>query len=346
AVAIPILKRACAALGGEGRVVTDKRLECVSALTTAYVQSGRFDEATPLNEGLLTQTAGAKGAAAGVYVKALRNRALIERASGAEAQAERQLVAALKVGETAFGSAHPELRGVLRDLAVTRARLGRYAQAHTALARLIGLDNEQVDRVLLAGTEVQVRASLLESQATTHLAVSAALASPGDDSGALAFDTLLHRKGRALDAGRTGRRWLEDNVKGPDRARLDALKRARARLARLEMSPPVGMTRAAVLEERKRLAAETDALAGALSRESLKVLVREPGQELSYFAYYKRYFLYEEAPTEDAVKQQRSAAVVTASDVSAALPEGASLIGYVVYRRPMRSGEWSHSRFA
>ncbi len=113
---------------------------------------------------------------------------------GRNAEAATHLALALRLGERSLGPVHPQVGGLLLDLATAQARLGAFEEAATQLDRAARLLHEALPatdpalmRVYMARAEAQRRRGQLREAAADYVLAEAILATmPGDELAARA----------------------------------------------------------------------------------------------------------------------------------------------------------------
>ena len=226
--------------------------------------------------------------------------ALAER-SGDRAQAEQYYERALAVQEKVYGPVHPEVAQSLERLAVLSRSNGDAARAVPLLARAYDIRERQLDHNLVLGSERQKLAYLKLFADDTDRAVSlhSSFAPRDPQALRLAFTTLLARKGRAVDATNDNVGSLRANASSRDRALFDRLSATRSQLAAVTLRGPSG-TGAAYQRQLARL------------RDDVDKLEADVGARSAAFSAQLR--------------------PVTLEGVQAAVPDGAVLIEFVLYR--------------
>lgn len=202
---------------------------------------------------------------------ALNNLAAITEARGDYASAEPLYRRALEIEERALGARHPAVAGFLANLATMLWAKGDITQATSTLARSAEIREHNLDYILTTGSEEQKRLYLAtlagETDATIWLHINSA---PKEQRALqLAFNTILQRKGRALDAMSNQIASLRRRLNAEDRELLDQLSRARSALATLSLKGPDEKIDAAQYRaEVSRLEAEVQRLEAAVSSRS------------------------------------------------------------------------------
>jgi CHAT domain-containing protein/tetratricopeptide (TPR) repeat protein len=235
---------------------------------------------------------------------------------------------ALAIAEKSLGRDHPQVANYLNNLATIYWAQGATAQALTALARAADIRERHIATVLTVGSEQQKRLYMatLATETDAVIAFHTTAAPTDARAAALALTTVLRRKGRVLDVVSDQVAALRRRLNPEDQKLLDALAVARAELARLTIKGDEHATseerRAAAVEERRADRARLD---GEIERLEQEVSARSAA------------FRAESQP-------------VTVERVRAALPAGAALVEFAVFRpfnhRARTSAErWSAPRY-
>ncbi len=172
------------------------------------------------------------------FATALHNLATTRRELGDLGGAKTLDQRALDIRTRALGRSHPDVAASLGHLAVLSARAGRYAEAVPLFARAEAILNRWLVPRLASGSDAQ-KAMLVgslwrhtEAVLTLHLRYD-----QHDEAAArLALETVLQRKGRALDAMSGRLDALRARASESDRVLFDKLAAARAELSALALS--------------------------------------------------------------------------------------------------------------
>jgi CHAT domain-containing protein/Tfp pilus assembly protein PilF len=246
---------------------------------------------------------------------ALNNLAAITEAGGDYVRAEPLYRRALEIEEKALGANHPTVAGFLTNLATMLWSKGDIGQAVNSLTRVAEIREHNLDYILATGSQEQKRLYLATLAGETDIAIWLHINSAPKDQQALqlAFNTILQRKGRALDAMSDQVASLRRRLNPEDRELLDQLSRARSALATLSLKGP-GETADTTQyrSEISRLEAEVQRLEAAVSSRSAEFRVQSQP--------------------------------VTLERVQQAIPSGAALVEIVSYR-PFESKAQPGKRF-
>lgn len=224
---------------------------------------------------------------------------------GDDVASEGLLRRALATQEAVLGPGHPDVAQSLERLAAVRLRATDASAAVAYLARAYDIRERLLARNLVLGSDRQ-RANYLRLFASdTDRAISLHVREAPDspEALALAVSTILRRKGRALDAARDSVAVLRGRASEHQRELFDRLAEARAQLAAVTLRGPAGASPAAYRASLQRLTGRADGLEAELSRESAA-------------------FRADVQPVDRAAVQR-------------AIPPGAVLVEYAVYRPPL-----------
>lgn len=237
-----------------------------------------------------------------LYGQALNNLAVVHLVKGDYAIAGPMYEEALAVRAAALGPTHPEMTIALTSQAIYFDVTGKTSEAVKRQTESANVTERNLDLILASGSESQKLRYMDTFTENTDITVSLHRVSAPRDASAqqLALTTLLRRKGRVLDAVGGALQALRDRMSSEDRASLDRLSGARARLARLVLRGP-GRQEAAAFGRDVAAAEE------AVQQAERDVSARS--------AVYRA-----------------QARPVTVEAVQAALPPGSALVEIAVYR--------------
>jgi len=247
--------------------------------------------------------------------RSLNGLAALAESKGDRPQAERYYQRALAIQERAYGPAHPDVAQSLERLAALARGNGDGGRAVSLLSRAYDIRERQLDHNLVAGSERQKLAylNLFAEDIDRAVSLHTSLAPRDPEALHLAFTTVLGRKGRAVDATSDNIGTLRANAASQDRALFDRLSAARSRLATVTLRGPSG-TNAAYQLQLKLLQEEVDRLEADIGARSAE------------FRAQSRH--------------------VTLDAVQAAVPDGALLIEFALYRpRDATTGTPQPSRY-
>jgi CHAT domain-containing protein len=183
-------------------------------------------------------------------------------------KAEEFILRSIASREKSIGLDHPDMAQSFNHLAVLRDLRGDVAGALEAQVRANNIEERDVARNLVSGSQQQKLLYLRRTGGNTHttLTFQAAL-EPADPRGRRpALEQILRRKGRALDAMADVLGLLERTGSPEDKKLLSELAAARAALAGLTLAGPgaEGIAKhQAALAETDRLVADLEAQASA-----------------------------------------------------------------------------------
>jgi CHAT domain-containing protein/Tfp pilus assembly protein PilF len=271
-------------------------------LGSLYVSTGAYAKAEPL---LLRAVAVWEKAVGPVHRNtgvALATLATLYRDMGSNDEAERYGLRAIEVYSKTLGDSHYETANELVDLAAVYLAKGQVDKALDAMTRGDEARERDLTRNLVTGSEKRKLDYLAQSSGDLDKTISLHVRSMPADARAsrLALETVLRRKGRALDAMAESVADLRRHASPEDAKLLDDLADARSRLSTLTLRGPGREGPDAHRTNLEALRAHVDALEGQISRRSAEFRARF--------------------------------APISLDAVQAALPADASLVEYAVYR--------------
>lgn len=297
----PLYKRSLAIIEKElGKDHPDAGL-LLNNLATLYAEKGDLASAEPLLRRSLEITEKAFGPDHPEVAAALHNLADLHRERGDYDAAESLFLRSLKITEEAFGPTHPDAAETLSNLSALYMAKDEPAKAVATQTRANEIRESNLALILPAGSEDEKRLYLRTLSGETDGTVSLLTRyAPADEAAArLAATTVLRRKGRVLDVMANSVGALRRRMNDEDRALLEKLSAARARLASLTLQSPEETTpeerRAAV----RKIETETERLEGVIS-------ARNP-------------------------EYRAQSQPVTLERVQGAIPEGAALVEMMLY---------------
>jgi CHAT domain-containing protein/tetratricopeptide (TPR) repeat protein len=219
-----------------------------------------------------------------------------------DVESARLLQRALEIQERVLGPSHPDVVRSLERLAGIRQRQADYTGAVASLARAFDIRESHLGRNLPMGSDRQREGYLTLFANDTDHAINLHVRGVPASSAALdlAVTTLLRRKGRALDAASDSVAVLRRHAPGDQRVLFDRLAAARVQLAAVTLQGPVGASATAYRFNLSRLEESVDQLESELSAASAAF--------------------------------RAEAATITRAAVQSAMPAGAALIEYALYR--------------
>ena len=271
-------------------------------LGTFYSAEGAYAKAEPLLTHALAIYEKTLGPEHPATANVLVNLAWHYRMQGAYAKAEPLLTRALAIREKALGPEHPETATALNYVAWLYAETGDYARAIIAQARANEARERDLVRNLVSGSERNKLAYLGQSSSELDRTLSLHVQRVPSDTTArrIGLESVLRRKGRALDALTDQIASLRRRASPQDQRLLDDLSEAQSRLSRLTLQGP---GRGAIDEHHAKLAALADEV------ERLEAQVASHSAEFRAIA-----------------------ATVTLGAVQQAIPADAALVEYATYR--------------
>ena len=234
-------------------------------LAELHVAMGSYDLALPLHERALAIFEQSLGTDHPDTASSLNNLAGLHAATGSYDRALPLLKRVLAIREHSLGPDHPETAITLGNLAGIYREMGLVDQALPLLERELVILNDNLTRHLSVGSEAAKLAYLNALSGTTHSNISFHLREcPGEERAAhVAFDAVLHRKGRALEAQADTWHAVRAAMDPDGLTLLDALRSLRSRQSALVKRGPAAMPR---VDYRDTLD-ELDDRAGELERK-------------------------------------------------------------------------------
>ena len=229
----------------------------------------------------------------------LNGLAELSRQVGQFDRAEPLYQRALAIREKVLGPDHPAVATSLENLALLHWTMGRWPEALSGLSRSNDVEEKTLARVVGAGSEAQKRAYLATHTDQFHIPISFALQTRDPQAARLALTSILRRKGRVLDATAAGVSTLRARLGPEEQKLLDALDATRAQYVTLVLRGP-GAT---PLEAHRTI---------------LGMLDEQIRERESAISARSATFRVEQQP-------------VNLAAVQGAMPEGASLVEWVVY---------------
>jgi CHAT domain-containing protein/Tfp pilus assembly protein PilF len=276
AKAEPLYQRALAilekALGPDHPLVAHP----LNNLAELYREKGDYAKAEPLNQRSLAILEKALGPNHPDVARSLNNLADLYREKGDYAKAEPLYQRSLAILEKALGPDHPLVAEFLNNFTRLYAAKNDTASAITYQSRASRVTERNISLNVATGSERQKLAYLATVSNESDLTVSLHLqyAPKGPDALRLSINTVLRRKGRALDAMTDSISALRRRFNPQDRQLLDQLTEARSRLAKLVLGGPGNNDPAKHRAEVKLLEEQVEKLESDISRLSLEFRVQ------------------------------------------------------------------------
>ncbi|HEY0098903.1 MAG TPA: tetratricopeptide repeat protein [Pyrinomonadaceae bacterium] len=274
-----------------------------NSLAVMYHVKGDYASAEPLYQRALAISEKALGAEHPEHAQALNNLAGMYHDSGDYVRSEPLHQRTLAIREKVFGAAHPAVASSLNNLSDLYEAKGDYERAIAGRSRSADIREQNITLILTTGSEKQKQLYLdtLSGETDTVVSLNIKGAPKNDAATRLALNTILRRKGRALDAMTDQIAALRRRAGTEDQKLLDQLAAARSQLANLQLGgASSNLTPAARQAQLVALAEEIEKLEANIGRRSAEFRVQ--------------------------------AQPVTLSNVQAALPAGAALIEIFSYR--------------
>lgn len=232
----------------------------------------------------------------------LSNLAVLYERRGDDAQAEQFLQRALAIREKALGPDHPDVAQSLDRLAKLYAKEGDNQKALSFSSRSNEVRERNLNRNLLLGSERQKLAylKLFAEDTDNALSLHAQSAPTNREALALAFTTLLRRKGRALDAMSDDIGVLRSRANPQDQDLFNQLSDARSLLANTTLRGPNKNDAIAYQSQIKQIEERIDKLEGEIGARSAEFRARSQP--------------------------------ITLAAISALIPDGVTLVEFALYR--------------
>jgi CHAT domain-containing protein/Tfp pilus assembly protein PilF len=203
------------------------------------VNGGEYKKAEPLYQRALAIQEKTVGPEHPDVAVTLDNLAITRRVQGKYSEAESLHQRALQIKEKIFGMDHPDVAQTRSNLATVYLAKGDIARAVAFESRASAISERHISINLAVGSERQKLAYLatlaheLDRVISLHVRYA-----PNDPSARdLALTMILQRKGRVLDTLFDSMAAISPRLTPRDRSLLDELRKARAQLARLVLSP-------------------------------------------------------------------------------------------------------------
>jgi CHAT domain-containing protein/Tfp pilus assembly protein PilF len=270
-------------------------------LAVLHEGKGDYAKAVALHQRALALKEKLQGAASPDVAITLNNLAFIYYRQREYAKARPLYQRALAIFEKALGPEHPDVANSLGALAAFYRARNDPQQAIAFLARGHAIQERNISRNIIAGSERRKLAYLALFSRQTADTISLHLQSAPDDLRAaeLALVTLLARKGRALDAGLDAIAGLRRHASAQDQALLTRLSSARSQLAALTFRGPGQAGPASYRSQLSQLEDEEEKLQTEISARSAEFQLRTQP--------------------------------VTLASVQSAIPRGAALVEFALY---------------
>jgi CHAT domain-containing protein/Tfp pilus assembly protein PilF len=272
-------------------------------LAEIYRKQGQYERAKLLYERSLAISEKALGPDHPNVALSLNNLAELDRTQGQYERAELLYKRSLAIWEKTLGPDHPNVALSLNNLAINLWTLGDTARAVDSLQRANAIREHHLRLFLAKGSEYEKRAYMTTIASDTHLTTSLHLAAGmhTPDAARLALTTVLQRKGRILDALTDSLSDLRRRLSVEDGALLDQLSSANSQRATLYMLVRQAKIRTEQYHnEMAKLEEEAQALEARISTSSAEF--------------------------------RALAQLITLERVQQAIPPGAALVEFSVYR--------------
>ena len=218
-------------------------------------EEGDVDRAEPLYRRSAALYEKAAGRRHPLTTQVLNNLAVVLFLKGDHAAAGPLYEEAIANRTAALGSTHPEIAYSLTSQAIFLDATGRLDEAVAKQTQAAEIIEGSLDLVLATGSEAQKTRFMETFTENTDITISMHRQSGPRNAAAqrMAFETILRRKGRVLDAVSGSFQALRDRTAGESRELLDKLASTRAGLARLVLRGPGNQPPAAFAADVKRI---------------------------------------------------------------------------------------------
>jgi CHAT domain-containing protein/tetratricopeptide (TPR) repeat protein len=240
--------------------------QVLNNLAEVYTSTRRYDAAKELHERALAIRKKLFGPNSLQYAESVSNLGHMYWLKRDFELARGLIEQAVVIWESRLGKNHPYVASGYGNLAIQQSETGDIAGSIKSLKRVIEVEEHNLKLILTTGSEDQKQIYLNKHSGHAEYTVWLNVNHAKDDEGAtsLAFDAILQRKGRALDAMSDQIGNLRRRASPEDRALLDRLRQVRAQLSRLQLSVGRGLQ----AEEISRLELENENIEAKISRHS------------------------------------------------------------------------------
>jgi CHAT domain-containing protein/Tfp pilus assembly protein PilF len=180
---------------------------------------------------------------------------------------------ALTIREQVLGPDHPDTARSLGSLGILAWETAKFADAQNYFGRGFRIEEINLNRVLVTGSEPQKQAYLDTFRGTTDTLITMGLSTPA--SALLAFTAVVQRKGRVLEAVTNEMNTLRRRLSKEDQQALDQLNQTRALLAYISIAGLTRRSQADYQTELRELAEKEDRLQAAVSTRSAEFRIEE-----------------------------------------------------------------------
>ena len=239
-------------------------------LAHLYFVKEDHGKAEPLYQRALTMFQKTLGPENREVADSLKNLAVLYSVKGDFAKGEPLYQQALAMEQKTQGPEHPIVADSLSKLAGLHAATDDFVQAIAYQTRAAGISEHNITLNTALGSERQKLAYLGTVSEESDQTISLHIQSAPDNSAArtLALNTVLLRKGRALDTMTDSVATLRRRASPADQALFDRLKDARSGLAQLVLGGPQRISPAQHQEQIKNLETQIEQLESEISLHS------------------------------------------------------------------------------
>jgi CHAT domain-containing protein/tetratricopeptide (TPR) repeat protein len=258
------LVRTASGLLAEGHVARAGSLRAMAWLDRL---EGRPDAASRRLSEALAILRRTRGGGEMAYSQVLSELGQLRFQSGQYAEAETAFREALNLDPFGLGEHRPGHASQVRDLALSVAGCGRLVESRDLMARVIRLQEGQLDEVFTLASEEKQLLHLGSLSVDLDIYLSLVLASRTPDINRDAFEVVFRRKGLAAEVLAARRDAILSDRHPQLRSRLNELALLRGRLAELILAGPGAAGPLAHREQLLKLRRSKDALEQSLARE-------------------------------------------------------------------------------
>jgi CHAT domain-containing protein/Tfp pilus assembly protein PilF len=240
-------------------------------LAFLYSKQGDYAVAEPLFQRALQILEKTLGSTHPDVATTLHNLASHYHEQGNYALAEPLYQRALQIFEQTLGSTHPDVAITLHNLALIYHNQGNSERVLPLLNRSLDIEEANLAEMLSIGSEArkQAYANTLKTSTFQTLSLNQQ-SSQSPKLTRLAFETLLRRKGRMIDAAADSNRRLRENFNDADKPLFDQLQVQQAQLAALMFQPIEQGATESYRTEVARLKQQINELENTLAQRSAK----------------------------------------------------------------------------
>lgn len=242
--------------------------QSLNNLADLFRINGAHEKAEPMYQEALTIWENAFGPDYPELAVVLNNLALLRHATGAYRQEEALYSRAAVINEKAFGTEHPTASTMRNNQAAANWSNGNYTAALSLLERTHMIEKKNATLFLLSGSERRKQAFLEQQRGGIFMNVSLSLAMPDSRAVVLGLNSVLHIKGRVLEAMSEGVGQLRLGIKNSDRVLFEQLTDIAQELSTLRYQKSGSLAQNVYRERFSTLSARKEQLESELSIRS------------------------------------------------------------------------------